>query len=577
MGEIRLGNTFSAGGRTVIGGSNTGFDTKALVDGLVQAKRLPAVQLEKKIEANAAKQTAYSELSTLLDNFKKASNFLRNPPGVNNDSENIFQYRNSSLSTNTGIAASNYLDSTVSPGADLSTYAITVNNLATYNIKTTNTFALANVNTAVVGPTSEFKSGLLSLGASGTTVSLADGDTLQNVIDKINAKTSTTKVQATAIQVSAGNFRLQLKTTETGAANNYATPGAAMFPNGFAIDQSALDASIVVDGSTITSASNTISNAISNVTFTVKQPTPVGVTVGLEVEADTEIAKTAILNFVDAYNNLKYFNSKQTEIGDDGLALETAVLKNSQALRSTLSSVVNEMSSLVSGLSSPNTLAAIGITFTDFEGDEEIPYTRNTLVVDEDVLDSKLASNFSAVRKIFEFDFNSTNSDVQIFSRNNSLDVSTFSLDINRTAGTYEATYLDNGVITTVSLTGTAISGGGLLLKGNTGTKLDGLQMIYSNTADIVSVINLSQGISDRIYNTLENVTNLTTGSMTIERQSTFDEDKRSNTEITRLDELIEKYRQQLLEKFSTLESALGRINSILNSLDANTNARNNA
>jgi flagellar hook-associated protein 2 len=297
----------------------------------------------------------------------------------------------------------------------------------------------------------------------------------------------------------------------------------------------------------------------------------------LEVEADTEIAKTAILNFVDAYNNLKYFNSKQTEIGDDGLALETAVLKNSQALRSTLSSVVNEMSSLVSGLSSPNTLAAIGITFTDFEGDEEIPYTRNTLVVDEDVLDSKLASNFSAVRKIFEFDFNSTNSDVQIFSRNNSLDVSTFSLDINRTAGTYEATYLDNGVITTVSLTGTAISGGGLLLKGNTGTKLDGLQMIYSNTADIVSVINLSQGISDRIYNTLENVTNLTTGSMTIERQSTFDEDKRSNTEITRLDELIEKYRQQLLEKFSTLESALGRINSILNSLDANTNARNNA
>ena len=307
VSRVTLGNFFNSGGRSVVSGSNTGFDTETLVKGLVDAKRIPATRLEAKIEANVLKTSAYGELSTLLDTFKDTANFLRNPPGVSNSSENIFEYRSSTLSTNTSVSASNYLEAEIEPGASLSTYNITVGALATYNIKTTNTFALASLNTAVVGAADPIRSGTINIGASGTAVVLSDGDTLQQVIDKINLVSSTTKVQASAIQVSSGNYRLQLKSTETGAAVNYATPSAMNFPMGFAIEQNAVDASVTIDGTTITSATNTISSAIDGITLTLKQITPGGTIVDLEVAADTEVVKNGILNFVDAYNNLKLF------------------------------------------------------------------------------------------------------------------------------------------------------------------------------------------------------------------------------------------------------------------------------
>lgn len=571
--RVTLGNFFNSGGRRVVTGSNTGFDTETLINGLVEARRIPAVRLEDKIEANSKKTAAYNDLANLLNAFEDSANFLRNPPGVNNQSENIFEYRTTSLSTNSGVSADNYLEASIEPGASLSSYDITIGSLATYNIKTTNTFALAGLNTAVVGATDPFQAGTINIGASGTAVTLANGDTLQNVIDKINAVSTTTKVQATAIQVSSGNYRLQLKTTETGANLNYATPSLAVFATGFAVDISATNASVTIDGTTISSQSNTVDDAIDGISLTLKQQTPMGTTVSMEVEADVELVKDAILNFVDSFNNLKLFNARQTEIGEDGLPLETSVLNNSSALRNIVSSIVNEVSALVDGLTSPNALADIGITLTDYEGDEENPFTRNTLVVDEEKLRNALNSDFDSVRKIFEFDYTSNNSEVQVFKRTNALDVNSFSLNINLGTSTYEATY----GATTVTLTGTAISGGGLLLEGPEGSALEGLQLLYSGSVDTTATIDLTQGIGDRTFNLLNDFINPVEGTIAVELESLVDSETRMEAEILRIDNFIAVYRQQLLEKFSALESALGRINSILASLDANAAARNNA
>lgn len=574
VSRITLGNAFDSGGRTVVGGSNTGFDTKALVEGLASAKRLPAVQLEKKLETDAKKQTAFKELTDTLTRFKDASNFLRNPPGVQNFSDNVFAYRTPTLSTNTGVDAANYVSATVEPGSSLNNYSIQVGALATNNIKTTNTFALAGLNTVVVGAVLPFNSGTLTIGTGGSPIVLSDGETLQQVVDHINAVKDINKVQATAIQVSTGNYRLQLKSTETGAAMNYATPGAGLFPGGFAITQDAVNSSVTIDNTTITGSSNSIT-AIDGLTLTLKQPTPVATSVTLAVDPDTELAKSAILNFVNAYNDLKLFNARQSAVDESGLPLDTAVLKSSSSLRNTVTSIVNEMAALVSGLTSPNSLADLGITFTDFQGDDTTPFTRNTMLVDEDTLDSILSSDFDSVRKIFEFDFSSSDTQVQIFSRTNALDVSALSLDINTGTSTYQATYLQNGVITSSTLTGAAIPGGGLLLSGQSGTALDGLQLIYSGTTNTTSVINITQGLGDRIYNTIDSVLDITNGSIAIEKQSITDAGTRMKAEIVRIDEIVARYRQQLLDKFSTLESALGSINSILASLEANSNARN--
>ncbi len=575
--RVQFGNIFNVGGRQVLGGSNSGYDTQSLIEGLTTAKRLPAVKMEDTLKLDASKQEAYTKLKKILGTFKETADHLRNPPGVQNSSNNIFSYRAGSLSSSSAVAAENYLDATIEPGTDLSNYTITVDQLATYNLKTTAPFALASLNTSVVGGAGPLNAGTWAIGPHGTSITLNNGDTLQQVVNKFNAVSDTSEIRASAIQVSPGNYALQLKSTTTGAAMNYALPGG-LLNIGLDVNQSAVNAELTIDNTTIIRSTNSISDAIDGITFDLKQPTPMGTSLTLDVKPDTEIVKNAILNFVDSYNELRVFISQQTELGDDGKPAETAVLYKSGALRSTLSNVVAEMSHVVDGITGgdPDRLSELGITFTDFPGDDETPFTRNILTVDEDVLDGKLASDFDAVRKVFEFDFSSSDSEVQVFKRTNSLDISSFSLNIDITGGVYQATYNPGTGPVTVNLTGSAISGGGYLLTGQTGTVLEGLQMIYSGTTNTTSSINISQGIGDRIFNSLEDLLNEDTGQVPLEVNSLTDSDKRLQEEIDRIDELVARYRDQLLSKFTALENALASINTVLQSLDAQANANAN-
>ncbi len=576
VSQINFGNTFSSGGRTVVGGSNSGYDTEGLVKGLSDAKRLPAVKLEKKIELNGKKSEAFAELKTILDGFKDAANFLRNPPGVGNEGDNIFQYRSSTLSSSTSVAASNYLSTTIEPGTSLSNHTITVNSLATYSLQTTNTFALATTSTVAVGGAGPFNNGTWAIGPSGTPVTLVLGDTLEQAVNKINAVSETSGVEASILQVSTGNYRVQFKSTTTGAVTNYTLP-VGMLNTGLAINQTATDSSLTIDGTTVTRATNSISDVVDGITFKLSQVTPPATSLSLDIQPDSTIVKNGILNFVDSYNALRLFTARQTEVGSSGKPKDTAILSSSASLRNIMSTVGSEVAKVVEGLTtSPNRLSELGITFNDFPGDEETPFTRNTLVVDEDILDSKLASNFDAVRKIFEFDFNSTDNEIQVFRRTNALNVSNFSLNADVVGGIYSATYNSGTGPVTVSLSGSVIPGGGFLLKGQSGTPFEGLELIYSGTVNTTATINLSQGIGDRLYNSLDDVLDEDTGSISIDIKSLEDSDTRAQEEIDRIDQIVERYRQQLLEKFSALESALGSINSILASLEANSNAQQN-
>lgn len=743
ISSIQLGNIFSSGDKTVVGGSNTGFDTEALVDGLTTAKRLPAVQLEKKLEDNALKRSAFTEFSTVLATYQDAADLLRNPPGVNNASQNIFEYRNANLTTNDGISASTYLSVTAAPGAALSDYNITVDSVATYSLKTTDTFALADEDTVAVGAGLPFNAGTLTLGPNNVDITIDATDTLAQIVTKINAVSDTSNVRATAIQVSDGNYRLQFKTTETGAANNYSmfstheqsgneivieaeeyisntsrsgdtfttsidgtasagnyisaqpsdgdtyntniettapevgyavnfasagryyihvagkggsandslhiglngvvpdsgksitgfgsggytyetisqqtgtdayidvatagvqdlsvyaredgtqidqiilttdsgytptgaetstinTKNVGIFNVGFAVEESATDAQVTIDGTTVTRSTNNIDDLIEDVTFNLNQVTPSGTEVNVEIEPDTEIAKNAILNFVDTYNALRVFYAKQTELNDDGTPTDSAILKSNSTMRSMMNSVMDELTSVVNGLSTePNKLADLGIELDDFAGDDETPFTRNILVVDEATLDNALVGNFKGVRDVFEFDFVSDNADVQVFNRTNGLDVSDFSLNIDITGGIFQATYSGG----TVDLDMSQISGGGYLLKGQDGTVLEGLQLIYGGTTDTTATISISQGIGDRVYNQLDVALDDSDGVIQAELDGLADSDKKLEESIARIDDIVERFRTQQLQRFAALEQLLSSVNSVLQSLDAQANA----
>jgi flagellar hook-associated protein 2 len=740
--SIQLGNIFSQNGRTVVSGSNSGFDIEALVNSLADIKRLPAVQLESRLEQNSAQRTAFNELSTVLRSYEDTSNLLRNPPGIGNDSENIFEYRNATVTSNSGVAGSTYLSVTAAPGATVSDYDITVDSVASFNIKTTETFALADLNTDAVGAGLPFNAGTLTLGPNDVDITIGADDTLQEIITKANAVEDLSGVRVSALQISDGNYRLQFKTLETGTDQNYEligshqqvgneivieaedftqnisrsgdsftsgagagasgfffsaqpsdgdtytaniettapeltydvtfdapgryyiygrarggsandsfhvglngvapasgqgitgfnntnfsysgtsqviggpgyidvaaagkqtvsiyareddtgidqlvlssdpayvpagleastlnTRNADIFNIGLALEEDATDAQLTIDGTQITRQTNSVSDLIEDVTFNLNQVTPPGTEVNVDIEPDTELTRDAILNFVDSYNALRVFYARQSEVNDDGSFSETAVLGQNATVRSTMNTVLNELNSVVQGLSSsPNSLADLGITLQDFEGDAETPATRNILVVDTDTLDNALSADFDAVRSVFEFDFTSDNSDVAVFSRTNALNVNDFTLNLDVTNNVFEAT--SGGV--TVALESEAIGSGGFILRGAAGTDYEGLELIYGSNLDSTATISLTQGIADRIYNIVEAALDEDEGIITSELEGLARSDERLEEDIARIDESIERYRDQQLRRFAALEEAISIANSLLQSLDANANA----
>lgn len=575
MAAISLGSIYTQGNRTIVGGGSSNLDTDALITGLVAAKRLPAVKLETNIENNTAKIDALNELSSILETFRDAANYLRNPPGVGNTSDNIFNYSSATVTSNTG-SASGYLSATVETGTAASSYTMTVDQLATRQTRVTNTFAVADTNTSVVGGAGPFSAGTLTLGPGGTPVVLEAGDSISDMLAKINAVKADSGVEATAVEVSDGNYRLTFKATETGTDMNFdfntANPTFFSGGLGFVSQTDAVNALVTIDNTQVTRQSNSINDLVDGITFNLTQVTPLATELTVSVASDTELAKNAIMNFVDAYNAFRVFASQQTETNDDGEQVETAIIGSNNSLRSLINSVGTEISGIVEGLAATNSLEAIGLEMTDFEGDDETPFTRNILQVDEGTLDAALAADFDAVRKVFEFDYTTDNPNLVVYSRTNSLDATDISFNIDQTNGIYEATV--GG--TTYTLTSSALTSGGVSLTGPDGSPIAGLVVLYTDTDDVTVNMSLTQGVADRLYNIMESVLDEEEGIVAQEIDSLNERNDRYEEDIARIDVMIENYRFALLDRFSALESAIASVNSILQLLDAQAEARAN-
>jgi flagellar capping protein FliD len=850
--SISLGSFSEQNGRTVVSGSSSGgLDTQALIEALTAAKRLPAVSLEDKIEVNTKLAGAYSSLRTTLTTFSTAVDLLRNPPGVRNQDENIFEYRTTTVGGNTSGAASNYISVSAQPGASLSSYEISVDQLATYNTRVTDTFALASPDEDAVGAGLPFNAGTLLLGASQTAIEIEDDDTLNEIVAKINAVEKQTKVEASILRVADGQYRLALKTTETGTEYNYdlgiptppsvfdtavfrldaqdvngdgdylnnpaadqllpapgdvtggttvATSGSAplldvdgapnglatfdfsagnqgyqvtnstaintggpysekgfafsfqtgaditgtqtiyeqggtgrsfglfiqpdsangnqptlfavalnnnewasgeefkvlnlgtvsantnynvvldfdasanpsvndaantftgyvngvqadqvtgvaeqaahtgaigigvtlggtglpdgstfgadganfrgtineialfnqslssadaaeittyfdskynqpvmtssIFNVGFAINESAQDAQMTIDGTTIVRGSNSFDDVIEGLTFTLLTETQPGEQLNVNVEPDKELVKNAILNFVDAYNSFRVFLAEQTELSDDGTPTEDALLANSSTLRTISTRINTEIASVINGITGGDydRLADIGLSFEDYEGDEETPFTRNILVVDEVELASALSANFDQVRSLFEFDFTTTDPNVTVFSRTNDLATTAITLDVDQTNGVYRATYDNGSGPQTIDLDASTLSGGGVVLTGQKGSVLEGLELIYADAGDAFGVnVSFVQGIGDRVYNALDTILDRDGGLLQTEIDTLSESSKRYQDEITRIDDVVERYREQLLMQFAALETAIAQADLILQSINAQNEAR---
>jgi flagellar hook-associated protein 2 len=386
-------------------------------------------------------------------------------------------------------------------------------------------------------------------------------------------------VTASVVSLSDDEHVLILSADETGtdATMTFADmSGTALETLGF-IDgmgairnelQAAANARFKVDGlaATIERQSNTVDDVFAGVTLTLFKA-EIGTTIALEVERDLNQVKQAIVDFVDAYNEVRTFINRQalTDVAQDdetgaGILAGTSVLSEA---RSRLSGAIG---AAVDG-TDPTfaVLAQIGITIQS-AGKVADPLQANTLVIDETRLDEALLNEPDAVRGLFAFEMSSSSADVVLAS---------FDGNVRHSATGYQLNVaMSGGVITSANLGGAADgSGNGTIEgKGNVLTVVDGpakgLKLLYNGTGPASGVqLDLSVGVGAKTFHAVDGMVDGIDGLFAGEIASLEEQNTRANGRIERLDELLERERERLIERFAAMEAALTSMNRLLDSL----------
>lgn len=578
---INFGSFSTIGGKTVAAGFASGLDTKTIIESSVTARQLPAKKLEEQISANASKVSALNEMKTSLNKLKDIANSLRNPPGIDQSANNIFASRKAFISSNTSVQGFNYVGVTANNGANVASQNITVLALATS--KADRSMSFTSQTDSVTDAAGTNNAGKFSAGTfkiNGKDVTLNQGDNLIEIASKINALKDQANVSAEIIKVADNDFRLVMQSTKTGVANAYTIDDTTsdVFSSTVSFNPvlTAGDATIMLNGVMVTRPSNTISDVIPNVTFNLYQITPPGTFLKVDVENNVEAAANKIEEFVNAYAEFKKFSAIQQEQDENGNFVATAILGRDLTLSNTISSLSNEISKIVPGIASgqKSRLSEIGVSFIDIPKDAvaKTPDIVNSLAIDKNALISALEQDFSGVSKIFEFNSVSSSNKLSVFSRSNNLSTTDIRVTVDTTKPVgQQVSILDN--LSGLSYFADYKDG---TITGKVGTSIEGAVMLYTGSGNDVIDMDMSIGIGDRMFNILEDLTKLDGGIDTA--INTINEQNKSFTaEKDRINLQVEEFRSSLLAKYAALEEAVAKANSILQMLDAQTKAAQDA
>lgn len=588
VSSVTLGQFFTlSNGKTVLGGSGgSGLDTQALMNSLLDAKKVPLTKDQDQITKNGKIASALGKFQSLLSAFQSSADALRNPPGVGNAADNVFKFTTSSISN----GGSSYFSVTSAAGASLQSYQISdISSVASAASQRSGTFNVNSADDSVVPPAgggASFGIGSITFGTQ--TVDINSGDSLNSIAAKFNAVSSITGIGASVIAIDSTHYSLSFLATKTGTNANFdlslaTDSGGVLAGVGLTVPVSGNNAAFKLNGVDIIRQSNSINDVIKDVTFNINQTTPDAVTnYGVTISPDNATIQNVINNFVSNYNALKTFQAQQTQQKSDGTYADTALLANNQTFLSIMNNINAQVNSQLSGGGNGvSSLVDIGISFTNTPATDTDPEVDNTLTVNDGTLTSALQSKFADVQKLFGFTLTSDNANLTIFKHTNALTISSMTLNVDSGAHppVYTATYSDGSGSHTVNLTATPLGNNvpGVTLAGPDGGPLEGLQLIYASDSAATIHVSLTQGIADKLYNTTSGALTTNTGSLAIEQQSIKTANDNLNTNIANINQQISVYQDQLLAKFAALEQAISKVNSLLTSLTANDTAYTNA
>lgn len=391
-----------------IGGS--GLDIDSIVTKMVAAEKAPKQDQLNATQSKATAQlTAIGSLKGAISEFQTALTTLNSPTS--------FQARAVTLSK------SDYLTATASTSASIGSYQVAVTQLAGSSKVALASVPATSTTTASDGTKSSspttFGKGTLSIKIGDTKLSDikvdATNNTLSGIRDAINKAGQSQGISASVVNDDTGS-RLVLSSTTTGDGNDISvavsgddgsgkqsltklayTPSDTDSTDPAAAHSlsKAKSAQMTIDGLKVTSASNTVSNAVDGLSFTLKATTPADSPMTVGVSQDESGVKGNIKGFVDAYNKLMGVIKTQTsvtKVGDNSSPIAAALVGDATA-RGLTTTIRSELGTM-QGTGAVKALADLGIT-TQKDG---------TLAIDDTKLGKMVSSNFSDLSSFFTGD-----------------------------------------------------------------------------------------------------------------------------------------------------------------------------
>jgi flagellar hook-associated protein 2 len=364
----------------------SGLDINSIVTALVDSDKLAAqTQITTQTTTNTASISAIGTIKSAMAAYQTALTTLGS----------------TTTPAFTGFAAtssSTSVTATADNTAVAGSYSVVVNSLATGSKIASASFS--------GGASSAINAGDLKISQNGTdyTVTIGSSATLQSVRDSINTSLQSKGITANIITDTSGS-RLVLSSSTTGKGNDLTMSGITSLAvdgtQAFASGSSAggyitkgADASLTIDGLSVTSASNTVSGAIGGLSLDISTATT-GATATLTVASNTSGLQASLQSFVTAYNTLltAVNGLTATTTDTDGNVVEGAMTGDSLP-RSLLSSLRSVLTTPSANSGSLTVLSQLGIT-TGTNGQLSFDTTKFTKAMTDKGLGSQVQAMFS--------------------------------------------------------------------------------------------------------------------------------------------------------------------------------------
>jgi flagellar hook-associated protein 2 len=519
-------------GQSILSGLNAGagIDTDGLITNLTTAQK---AALEDPITAKQTTNTA--QISTMSSIASDLATFSQSLATL--ISGGSLQVQPVSSNANVMTVASK-------PGVPMGdlTSTITVNALAqAQSLKSASFAANQTFNTGTLSFT-------VGTGSPVTINVTSSNNTVAGIAQAINAQNG--GVTANVVTAADGSSTLVLK-GKAGAAQAFTVSGSDTGTGGQSLSSlsygggatggmtqtlAAQDASLTVDGVTVTRSSNSFDDVIPGVSMTL---TGTG-NVSLSSKVPTDAIGQAVNDFVSAYNSLMSEITTATAAAGNGT--DAGPLRGNQSIRALKDQLSKLTTTNLNASGTVRTLAELGVK-TGLDG---------TLSVDQPTLSKMLTNYPNDVAQMFQTSQSSSSAQVLITGKAGAA-----------ASGVYTVSGITpavNGGNATGSINGVPMNAQSWNLTAGVGSGADGLALqILSGAPDTVT-ITINQGLGGALQTLLDTMnktdsTGRPVGALATLTKSLTDQQTTLSDALTKADTQVQVYHDRLVTQFTTMNT----------------------